>query len=283
MLVDGKAIAETLNQATAEEVGRLTQKGITPKLAVVLVGDHKPSHLYVKMKKEVAERIGIQCDIHAFPETIDEATLIQHIRDIQEDLLLSGIILQLPLPEPLSAENVVGTIRPELDIDCLTQTCLTALEAGQPIFIPPTPGSVLSVLEHLKINLKGKKVAIFGRGKLVGKPLAFLFSQRGAEVAVIHSKTENPGDISRAADIIVSGIGKKHVVTKDMVKPGAVVIDAGTMVEDGKAYGDVETVGVLEVASFVTPSPGGVGPITIARLLMNTVMATQKKHDSRPT
>lgn len=274
--MDGKAIAEKLNRETAEEVKRLKDTGVTPKLAVILVGDNKPSHLYVKMKKEVAAQIGIACDVHTFPATISEPDLIQHIHDIQEDPALSGIIVQLPLPEIISTDNVVDAIRPELDIDCLTQTCLTALEAGQPIFIPPTPGSVLSVLEHLKINLKGKKVAIFGRGKLVGKPLASLFSQAGADVVVIHSKTENPEGISRTADIIVSGIGKKHIVTEDMVKPGAVVIDAGTMVEDGKAYGDVDTEGVLGVASAVTPSPGGVGPITIARLLMNTVIAAQR-------
>lgn len=275
-LVDGKAIAERLNHETAEEVKRLKSKGVTPKLAVILVGDNKPSHLYVKMKKEVAAHIGIACDVHTFPETVSEADLIQHVHDIQKDSSLSGIIVQLPLPQTISTENVIAAIHPELDVDCLTQTCLTALESGQPIFIPPTPGSVLSVLEHLKINLKGKKVAIFGRGKLVGKPLASLFLHAGAEVAVIHSKTENPTNVSRSADIIVSGIGKKHIITKDMVKPGAVVIDAGTMVEDGKAYGDVDTHGVLEVASAVTPSPGGVGPITIARLLMNTVIAARR-------
>lgn len=276
-VIDGKAIAEHLNEKTAETVERLKGKGVTPKLAVVLVGENAPSHLYVKMKKEVAAKIGIACDIHTFPETIDEATLVHRINEIQDDSTLSGIIVQLPLPESVSAENVIAAIRPALDVDCLTSACTTALEAGKPIFIPPTPGSVLSILEYLHVDLKGKKAAIFGRGKLVGKPIAILFSQSGADVTVIHSKTENPGSISRAADIIVSGIGKKHVVTKDMVKRGAIVIDAGTMVESGKAYGDVDTLGVAEVASYVSPSPGGVGPITIARLLMNTVIAAERK------
>lgn len=275
-IVDGKRIAESILRDVHRRVLQLKKIGSHATLAVVLVGDHAPSLLYIKKKREAASAVGIDFLLQEFPPDISQASLVQKIRDIQNSQPVSGVIVQLPLPIHLSSSAVLAAIAPEHDVDCMTPACVEALERGTPIFVPPTPGAALAVLGHLGCTIAGKRVAIFGRGPLVGRPLAALLSNAGADVSVIHSKTKNPRDESIRADIVVAGVGKKNLITGDWVKPGAIVIDAGSMVEEGKMYGDVDMESVLPVAGFVTPTPGGVGPITVALLLQNVVIAAER-------
>ncbi len=275
-LIDGKLIARNILGDLSQRVKKLKQRGSVPLLAVILVGNDKPSLTYVKKKGEAAKKVGIGFTLHHLPPDATEREVLSTLERVQSDPALSGLIVQLPLPRHLDTEKILSHIHPEYDVDCLTPLCIAQLESGNPTFIPPTPGAILSILESLHVQLNGARVAVFGRGPLVGKPIATLLRQAGAEVEVIHSKTENPQAISRSADIVISGIGKK-IVTGDMIREGAIVIDAGTLVEDGAVSGDVDIASVEPKAAFVTPTPGGVGPITVARLLWNTVLGAERR------
>ncbi len=275
--IDGRAIAAKIEAATAERVEKLALAGHTPKLAVVLVGDDKASSTYVRKKGEAAKKIGIDFELYALSGTITQVDLSKKIAEIQSDSMLSGLIVQLPLPEHLYTNEVLNTIDPAVDVDCLTNVNLGKLVMKDNGLVPPTPGAVMSVLEDLQIPIAGQNVTIVGMGALVGKPLAIMMVNEGASVTTVNSRTTNTKEKCLAADIIVTGVGKKDLLRGDMVSSGTVVIDTGVDFVEGKMFGDVNVDEVMQKASWVTPTPGGVGPITVARLLWNTVLCAEKK------
>ncbi len=277
--IDGKLIAKKIEQKTAERVALLKKKGIIPKLAVILVGTDLPSQTYVRRKGEAAKRIGMDFDLHTYPEKISLKKLIDEINKIQKDKKLTGLIVQLPLPEHFYTTDVLNTIHPELDVDCLTDVNLGKLVMKTNYLVPPTPGAVMSIIHDLKIDLVGKNVTIIGMGALVGKPLAIMMVNERASVTTCNSETKDVKTKCLTANIIVTGVGKKDLLRGNMVKLGAVVIDTGVCFENGKMYGDINFPEIISKASYVTPTPGGVGPITVARLLYNTLICTEKKYD----
>ncbi|MEK7624062.1 MAG: bifunctional 5,10-methylenetetrahydrofolate dehydrogenase/5,10-methenyltetrahydrofolate cyclohydrolase [Patescibacteria group bacterium] len=276
-LIDGKAIAQKIEQETAARVAALKQTGATPKLAVILVGEDKPSQTYVRKKGEAAKKAGMNFALHEIKESTSTLELIEKIEEIQSDSELSGLIVQLPLPPQIDTNAVLNTIRPEIDIDCLTEVNLGKLIMKSNLIEPPTPGAVMSILEHLQVDLVGKNVTIIGAGPLVGKPLAVMMINARASVTVCNSKTRDTKEKCLAADVIVTGVGKKDVLRGDMVRKGAIVIDTGVDFVEGKMYGDVNVDEVVQNAGWVTPTPGGVGPITVARLLLNTITCAENK------
>lgn len=278
ILIDGKAIAEKINQETRKRVEKLQAAGITPRLEVILIGDDAASAMYDRMKGAAAEKLGIKFSLHQLPTTITAAELIKKIHSIQEQPNLSGLIIQLPLPEHLYIPEILNAIRPEVDVDCLTDVNLGKLIMKTNRLLPPTPGAVLTILEELNTTLPGKNVTIVGMGALVGKPLAIMMVNAGASVTTCNSRTKNTKEKCLGADIIVTGVGKKHLLGADMVPAGAIIIDTGISFEDRKVFGDVDAAAVMPVAKAVTPTPGGVGPITVARLLLNTVLAAEEQN-----
>lgn len=278
-LIDGKAIAEKILAKTAERVQQLKQKKITPRLEVVLVGDDQASATYVRKKGEAAKKIGLEFELHSLPASITTYELMEKIYQIQANPDLSGLIVQLPLPETLYTSDVLNAINPQVDVDCLTDVNLGKLVMKTNFLVPPTPGAVITILHELKIPIAGKNVTIIGMGALVGKPLAIMMVNEGASITTINSRTQGTKEKCLTADIIVTGVGKKDTLRGEMVREGAMVIDTGVDFVDGKMFGDVNVAEVLEKAAFVTPTPGGVGPITVARLLWNTVLCAEKKYE----
>lgn len=276
-IINGRAIAEKINRATAIEVVKLKKNGITPKLAVVLVGGDKPSLAYIGRKQKVAQDVGIDFALHRFNKSITKAELLMHLKKIQTDSKLSGLIIQLPLPQRLYTSEVLNAIKPELDVDFLTDVSLGKIVSKSHPLYPPTPSVVLDIMREINMPLKGKNVAVIGAGFLVGKPLSILLMNAEATVTICNVHTKNLTEICRASDIIISCAGKKDLVRGKMVKHGAVVIDIGYSFADGVYSGDVNVPEVSKVASFVTPTPGGVGPITVAKLLSNVARAARLK------
>lgn len=275
-LIEGKAIAKKIHEQTAQKVAELKNRGITPKLVVFLVGDDEPSETYVRKKGTAAEKLGMNFELIHLPENTPQNELIDRLESVQTDPELSGVIVQLPLPEHLYTPTVLNAIQAEFDVDCLTHTNLGKLVMKTNFLVPPTPGAVMAILESLRVDLRGKEVTIVGTGALVGKPLSIILMNEGATVTTCNSKTKNTREKCLTADIIVSAVGKKDLITADMVKPGAVVIDSGVDYVNKVMFGDVDVAKVQEVASFVTPTPGGVGPITVAKLLYNTALCAEK-------
>lgn len=273
----GQPLAAAILKHSKEEASILAARGITPTLAVVLVGYDKPSHTYVEKKKAAAREAGVDFHCHEFSDNITTDELIASINTIQNDPLLSGLIVQLPLPAHIDASRIVNTIRPDLDVDCLTDINLGRLVTNAPLYIPPTTRAILTILESIDATLTGKQVTIVGAGTLVGKPFAIMGINQQATVTICNSETADLAAHTRIADILVTGVGKKHLITGTMIKPGAIVIDAGVEIIDGKSYGDVEIASTTPIAAYVTPTPGGVGPITVAHLLANTLIAAHKK------
>lgn len=275
-LIDGKKIAEIVEARTAKKVAELKAKKISVKLAVILVGDDKPSCSYVAKKGESAQKVGIDFELHKYPANISKTDLISEVLKIQSDKKLTGLIVQLPLPEPLYTNDVLNAIKPEIDVDCLTDVNLGKLVMKTNVIVPPTPGAVITILKEIGVDLVGKDITIVGTGALVGKPLTIMMINEGASVITVNSKTKNVKEKCLNADIIVTGVGKKDLITKDMIKSGAIVIDTGVCFENKKMYGDVNVEEALKKASWVTPTPGGVGPNTVARLLWNTAICAEK-------
>ena len=271
----GKPIAESILATTAQEVELCKKEGIAPAMAVILVGEDKPSQTYVRKKKEAAERVGIGCTIYELPENITQDELLSTLQEIQSNPDLHGLIVQLPLPKHLDTNTLLNAIDPKKDIDCLTNVNLGKLVMKDELIIPPTPGAVMSVLESINIEPAGKNVTIIGVGALVGKPLAIILMNKRASVTTCNSATRDTKEKCLAADIIVTGVGKKDTLRGDMVKKDAIVIDTGVDFEDGKMYGDVHVQEIDEKGARVTPTPGGIGPITVARLLYNTVVCAK--------
>lgn len=268
-IIDGKAIAKDIHQKTATTVAALKERGITPKLAVILVGDDKASKLYVKKKGEAAKKVGMDFELHEYPSTIEYEALQTEIGTIQKDTTLSGLIIQLPIPENFYP-TILNAVDPRVDVDCLTHDNLGKLVMKTNDIVPPTPGAVMSILESIGTDLKGKKVVIVGAGVLVGKPLSIILMNKEATVITCNEHTEDLKKYTLEADIIVSGVGKKHIITADMVSAGAIVIDSGVDFENNQMFGDVDFENIKEKVAHITPTPGGVGPLTVANLLHNT-------------
>jgi len=290
-LIDGKRIAREIRKKTTVRVSALKKMGITPKLAVILVGEDKPSQTYVKKKGQAAKKAGMDFELYELPSDISESELEHKINEIQNDKYLSGLIVQLPLPVHINTEKIVNMIRSEIDVDCLTDVNLGKLVMKTNTIVPPTPGAVMSILHDLGVNnLIGKNVVIIGAGPLVGKPLAIMMMNERASVTTCNSKTKDTTEKCLGADIIITGVGRKDIVRGNMVRSNSIVIDTGVSFEDDptvdseklKMYGDVNVEEVLEKAAHVTPTPGGVGPITVARLLLNTVICEEEKDNRTP-
>jgi methylenetetrahydrofolate dehydrogenase (NADP+)/methenyltetrahydrofolate cyclohydrolase len=276
MIIDGKKIADELLEALKQEIAALP--GRPPCLKVILIGTHPASTLYVSRKKAAATRIGIDAEVIAFPDSISQKELLQTLERLNRDPSVDGIIVQLPLPPQIASDKVLDTLDPEKDVDGFCPVNQGRLLAGSPHgFIPATPLGIQTLLIASGVNPKGKRVVIVGRSAIVGRPLFALLSQKGAggdaTVTLAHSQTPDLAKITREADILIAAVGSPQLIQASHVKPGAVVIDVGINRADGKLVGDVDFEAVEPIASLITPVPGGVGPMTIYSLLLNTFKA----------
>jgi methylenetetrahydrofolate dehydrogenase (NADP+)/methenyltetrahydrofolate cyclohydrolase len=277
-LIDGKALAETLRAAFRARVAALADRGRRPGLAVILVGEDLASQVYVRNKVSACETVGLFSQKIVYPAEVAQEVVLAKIVELNADPAIHGILVQLPLPPRFDEKAMLEAISPEKDVDGFHAGSLGALAQGRPRFIPCTPYGVMKMFEAKGIELVGKEAVVIGRSNIVGKPMALLLINAGATVTVCHSKTRDLAAHTRRADILVAAVGKARFVTADMVKPGAVVIDVGiNRLPDGKLCGDVDFEAVKEVASAVTPVPGGVGPMTITMLLANTIEAAERE------
>jgi len=275
--IDGKAIAADIACENALRAARLRDAGIVPGLAVVIVGDDPASKVYVRNKALACEKAGVNSWVHALPAHTPQERLVGFLRQLNADPTVHGILVQLPLPKPLDARAVIEAIDPEKDVDGFHYQNVGALVVGDPAFYPCTPWGVMKMLEHEGVAVEGAHAVVVGRSTIVGKPMALMLVNAGATVTVCHSKTRDLGAVTRQADILVAAVGRARMIGGDMVKPGAVVIDVGiNRLPDGKLCGDVDYAAVARVASRITPVPGGVGPMTIAMLVANTVRGAEK-------
>ena len=275
--IDGKAIAQEWRAEVAVRAARLRERGIVPGLAVVIVGDDAASRVYVRNKAIACEAAGMHSEVHELPATTTQAELIAFVQRLNADRRIHGVLVQLPLPRGLQARAVIEAIAPEKDVDGFHYANVGALVVGEPAFYPCTPWGVMKLLEHEGVALEGREAVVVGRSTIVGKPMALMLINAGATVTVCHSKTRDLGAVTRRADVLVAAVGKAGLIRGDMVKPGAVVIDVGiNRLADGKLAGDVDFAGASQVASLITPVPGGVGPMTIAMLLAHTVTAAER-------
>ena len=270
-IINGKEIAAQIRSELKERVDRLASKGRRPGLAVVLVGDNPASAVYVRMKKKACQEIGIYSEEHRLPSTISQGELLALVDLLNADPKIHGILVQLPLPKGLDEEEVINRIDPRKDVDGFHPVNVGKLSIGLPAFVPCTPAGVLELVKRTGTTIAGKKVVVLGRSNIVGKPAAMLFLRENATVTICHSRTVNVKDECAQGDILVVAVGQPQLVKGDWVKPGAVVIDVGINRVDGQIVGDVDFSEVKEVAGAITPVPGGVGPMTIAMLMKNTV------------
>ncbi len=276
-IIDGNAIARELRVGLIRRVAALAAVGVRPGLAVLQVGNHPASKIYVRNKMKACGEAGLYSEHIELPADADESTLLGRIRMLNDDARIHGILVQLPLPLRFAAERVLETIAPAKDVDGFHPTNMGLLAAGNPRFVPCTPLGVMKILEREGVDPQGRHAVVIGRSNIVGKPAALLLLQKGATVTICNSRTPDLRAMSLQADILVVAAGKPKLVTAGMVKPGAVVIDVGiNRLADGKLAGDVDFQGVLGTASCITPVPGGVGPMTIAMLLENTVVSAER-------
>jgi methylenetetrahydrofolate dehydrogenase (NADP+) / methenyltetrahydrofolate cyclohydrolase len=275
--IDGNAIARELRVGLLRRASALATSGIRAGLAVIRVGDHPASSVYVRNKITACGEAGIYSQDIQLPETADESTLLGQIRMLNHDPRIHGILVQLPLPPSFPPERVFEAISPLKDVDGFHPTNVGLLAIGHPRFVPCTPLGVMKLLEHEGIAPQGRHAVVVGRSNIVGKPMALLLLQEGATVTICNSKTPDLGSMTRSAEILVVAAGKPKLITAEMVKPGAVVIDVGiNRLADGKLAGDVDFKGVLGTAGRLTPVPGGVGPMTITMLLENTIASAER-------
>jgi methylenetetrahydrofolate dehydrogenase (NADP+) / methenyltetrahydrofolate cyclohydrolase len=276
-LIDGNALSRQLRTEVASRTAVLKQKGITPGLAVVLVGENPASQVYVRNKVKACMDAGLHSVLEQHPATMTEAALLALVHNLNNDPSIHGILVQLPLPAHIDAQKVIESISPAKDVDGFHVNSAGALMVGQPGFWPCTPYGCMKMLESIGFELKGKHAVVIGRSNIVGKPMALMLLQKNATVTICHSGTKDLKAMTLQADVIVAAVGKVNVLTADMVKPGAVVIDVGmNRNAEGKLCGDVDFAGVSQVASHITPVPGGVGPMTITMLLVNTLEAAER-------
>lgn len=275
--IDGNALSQQLRGDVAARTSALKAIGITPGLAVVLVGDNAASQVYVRNKVKACEDSGLHSVLEKYPESFTEVELLARIDALNHDNSIHGILVQLPLPAHIDAQKVIEAISPAKDVDGFHIASAGALMTGMPGFWPCTPYGCMKMLESIHYDLKGKHAVVIGRSNIVGKPMAMMLLQKNATVTICHSGTQNLKAMTLQADVIVAAVGKRNVLTADMVKPGAVVLDVGMNRNDeGKLCGDVDFAGVEQVASYITPVPGGVGPMTITMLLVNTLEAAER-------
>ena len=275
-LIDGNALSKQLRTQVAARALALKAKGVTPGLAVVLVGENPASQVYVRNKVKACEDAGLHSVLEKYDASMSEADLLARVEGLNNDPSSHGILVQLPLPAHIDAQKVIEAISPAKDVDGFHIASAGALMTGMPGFWPCTPYGCMKMLESIGSDLKGKHAVVIGRSNIVGKPMALMLLQKNATVTICHSATPDLKAMTLQADVIVAAVGKRNVLTADMVKPGAVVLDVGMNRNDeGKLCGDVDFEGVKEVASYITPVPGGVGPMTITMLLVNTLEAAE--------
>ncbi|MDR4495235.1 MAG: bifunctional methylenetetrahydrofolate dehydrogenase/methenyltetrahydrofolate cyclohydrolase FolD [Nitrospirales bacterium] len=277
-IIDGKALALTLRDTITQEIQTLPRtRGITPGLAAVLVGDDPASAVYVKNKKLACEKAGIYPQEHRLPASTTQENLLRLIVQLNADSRIHGILVQLPLPSHIDTKVILQAVSPEKDVDGFHPVNVGRLVEGDPVFVPCTPKGVIHMIDSTGEAIAGKRAVVIGRSNIVGKPVAMLLLHRHATVTICHSRTKDLPGVAREADIVVAAIGKAHFVTSDMVKKGAMVIDVGiNRLADGKLTGDVDFDAVKEEAGWITPVPGGVGPMTIAMLLQNTLESAKR-------
>ncbi len=275
-LIDGNQLSKKLRAEVAARVQALKAKGTTPGLAVVLVGDNPASQVYVRNKVKACDDAGLHSVLEKYDAKMTESVLLARVEGLNQDPSIHGILVQLPLPAHIDGQKVIEAISPAKDVDGFHIASAGALMTGMPGFWPCTPYGCMMMLESIDYDLKGKHAVVIGRSNIVGKPMALMLLQKNATVTICHSATPDLKAMTLQADVIVAAVGKRNVLTVDMVKPGAVVLDVGMNRNDeGKLCGDVDFDGVKEVASHITPVPGGVGPMTITMLLVNTLEAAE--------
>jgi len=277
-ILDGKSLAASIRTGLKQRVDALVQRGVRPGLAVVLAGDDAASRVYVRNKTLAAGEIGVRSQLHEFRQDVAESLLLSKIEALNADRAVHSILVQLPLPKHIDAARVLEAVSPAKDVDGFHEANLGALMAGRPGVVPCTPLGVMRLIEHAGVPLAGRHAVVIGRSNIVGKPVALLLLQKDATVTLCHSKTPRIESITKQADILVAAVGRAKLVTAAMVKPGACVIDVGVnRLPDGKLAGDVDFEGVKQIAGWITPVPGGVGPMTIAMLLENCLRAASRE------
>ena len=275
-IIDGKAVSQKIKEQVKTRVDNLKTQGVTPGLAVVIIGEDSASHTYVKNKKKTCEALGMRSDLHQFADTLSETELLSVIDGLNNDSEIHGILVQLPLPAQIDEFKVISAISPLKDVDGFHPISVGNMMIGKEAFLPCTPHGIMKLLEHYEIDPAGKHTVVIGRSNIVGKPVGQLMLQKDSTVTYCHSKTNDLASFTRQADIVIAAIGKAKFLDSSYIKPGAVVIDVGMNRDEfGKLCGDVDFADVQETASFVTPVPGGVGPMTIAMLMENTLLSAE--------
>lgn len=275
-IIDGKAVSASVKEAVAKEAAALKEKGILVGLAVVIVGNDPASRVYVNNKKKACAACGIESYEYALPEETTEEELLALVEKLNDDPAVNGILVQLPLPRQIDEHRIIEAISPKKDVDAFHAVNVGKIMIGDFDFLPCTPSGCMDLIDSTGVPVEGKRCVVIGRSNIVGKPMAMLLLHRNGTVTICHSKTKNLKEICREADILVAAVGRPNFVTADMVKEGAVVIDVGmNRLENGKLCGDVDFEGVSKVAGWITPVPGGVGPMTIATLMRNTLTAAK--------
>jgi len=278
-IIDGVEISKKVREEVAKQVTELKEKGITPGLAVILVGDNQASKTYVSMKEKACQQLGMHSVLFVLPETVSQEELLEKIQELNNDDSIHGILVQLPLPGHINENAVIDTINPSKDVDGFHPVNIGKMMTGQDTFFPCTPYGVMVMLEHIGCDPAGKHAVIVGRSNIVGKPQGQLLLNKNATVTYCHSRTVDIGKYTKEADILVVAVGKRNIIRQEHVKPGAVVIDVGMNRDlEGKLCGDVAFDEVKEVASYITPVPKGVGPMTITMLMYNTAKAARIIH-----
>ncbi|HFE5165034.1 TPA: bifunctional methylenetetrahydrofolate dehydrogenase/methenyltetrahydrofolate cyclohydrolase FolD [Staphylococcus aureus] len=277
-ILDGKQIAKDYRQGLQNQVEALKEKGFTPKLSVILVGNDGASQSYVRSKKKAAEKIGMISEIVHLEETATEEEVLNELNRLNNDDSVSGILVQVPLPKQVSEQKILEAINPDKDVDGFHPINIGKLYIDEQTFVPCTPLGIMEILKRADIDLEGKNAVVIGRSHIVGQPVSKLLLQKNASVTILHSRSKDMASYLKDADVIVSAVGKPGLVTKDVVKEGAVIIDVGnTPDENGKLKGDVDYDAVKEIAGAITPVPGGVGPLTITMVLNNTLLAEKMR------
>ncbi|MBQ1555496.1 MAG: bifunctional methylenetetrahydrofolate dehydrogenase/methenyltetrahydrofolate cyclohydrolase FolD [Clostridia bacterium] len=278
-IIDGKAVAARVRAEVAAETAKLKEEGIVPGLAVIIVGDDPASRVYVNNKKKACAEVGFRSEEFALPADTDQSELIALVKCLNDRSDINGILCQLPLPKGLDDKAVIKTISPEKDVDAFHEENVGKIMVGAYNFLPCTPAGVMELIKESGVEVAGKECVVIGRSNIVGKPMAMLLLHQNGTVTICHSKTANLAEVTRRADILVAAVGKAKFVTGDMVKEGAVVIDVGmNRDENGKLCGDVDFASVEPKCAAITPVPGGVGPMTIAMLMKNTLTAAKRQN-----
>lgn len=276
-VIDGKEIAAQIRAELSKEIDELKSQGVTPGLAVIIVGEDPASQIYVRNKGKACEEIGMHSEIFEMPENTTEDEVLRKIDELNQDDSIDGILVQLPLPKTLDEKRLLNRIDPNKDVDGLHPVNIGRLVFGEKAFEPCTPQGCIELLKRSNVEISGAEAVVIGRSNLVGKPVAMMLLRENATVTICHSKTKDLPGVIRRADIVIAAIGQPKMITADMVKDGVAVIDVGTSRVDGKLFGDVDFDSVVHKAAAITPVPGGVGPMTITMLLVNTVKSARKR------